>query len=139
MKTSIAFAALLFGAMFVANVANAQSHSIVETEAFTARLTQLPGSNKVRVWIFKPIGTKFWITVKDAANYAVGNMAMSAKETQHLYLIDMKDMPNGKYSLEFESNQKGPDGKRLIVSKAFQKESAVLAQPIVGDRFVFSN
>lgn len=139
MKTSIAFAALLFGALFSANVANAQSHSTVETETFSARFTQLPGTAKVRVWVVKPAGKKVWITVKDAALYPICYLEMAPNETQRLFSVDMKEMTDGKYVFELMSGQKATNGKRPIVSKTVIKEKTILAEPIAGERFVFSN
>ncbi len=139
MKTSIAFAALLFGALFSANVCSAQSHSTVEAETFSAQFTQLPGSTKVRVWVVKPAGKKLWVTVKDAANYDLCYLEMLSKETEHLFLVDMKEMPEGKYTFELESAQKAANGKRPVISKTVIKEKKALAQPIIGERFVFVN
>ena len=139
MKTSIAFAAFFLGAMSIANVSNAQSQSVVENEAFTARFTQVPGTSKVRVWIVKPAGKKVWITVKDAVNASLCYLEMSRRETQHLFSVDMKEMSDGKYVFELESGQKAADGNRPIVSKTVIKEKEILTQPVVGERFVFSN
>jgi len=140
MKASFTFAAIFAGALLIANAASAQSYSLVETETFTAKLTQLPGSSRVRVLITKPAGKKLWVTVRDAQHYPISFMKVYEKETEHLFLVDMKEMPDGKYTFELESDQKASNGKRPFVSKTVIKEKAILAQPIeAGERFVFSN
>ena len=139
MKTSIASAVFFLGALFITNAANEQSHSVVETENFKAQFTHLQGSTKVRVAIAKPTGKKLWITVKDASNYPICYLDMARSETEHLFSVDMKAVPDGKYTFEVESGRKAKNGKRPIISKTLVKEKTVLAQPIVGERFVFTN
>jgi hypothetical protein len=139
MKTSIASAVFFLGALLITNAANAQSHSVVETENFKARFTHLQGSTKVQVAIAKPMGEKLWITVKDARQYPICYLDMERRETEHLFSIDMKEMPDGKYTFDLEAGKKAKNGKRPIVSKTLVKEKALLAQPIVGERFVFTN
>ena len=139
MKTSFAFPAVLAGVLICFNVCRAQSFSIAETETFTAKLTQLTGSSSIRVLVTKPAGKKLWITVWDAGHYAMGYIKISEETTNNVFVVDMKEMPDGKYTFELQSEQKNANGKRPIISKTVIKERAILAQPILGEQFVFSN
>lgn len=123
---------LLLISLFLCRIA-ATAQSEVQTTSFKASILPVTNGSKIHVVVNKEFGKNFFICLRDTQHTLLYFGEMKKRSVQYRFVIDLKELAEGKYYMELS------DGKTPVVTKILLKEQSVLAKPIVTNQIVFLN